>query len=249
VPLNRRFITLISGSKFSERRVAIFLEDGRLRGYIPDMNSFRRIICFLAVVLAAIFVIGCSSDHVHPVPPPQPTEEALLIPQDDMDIAWDETLEVLREHYFIPDRQDRREGLIVSEPDLSKMWFEFWRDDAVGRYDITESSVHSIQRIAVVNFVPQGKELHIRVEVTVQRKNQPQRQITTASGSFQVFRDQIPLVMTGRPAEKEDIVTWVDLGKDVRLSNYLLGRIEKRLPSAQVMYLENCAPTTRPSPE
>ncbi len=232
---------------FSDDRNAIFLEDRCLRGYIPDMKRFTQIICLMVLFSVMILVFGCQK-QVCKGPPPQPTQEALLIPGEDMDLAWDETLEVLREHYFIPDRQDRREGLIISDPDLSKQWFEFWRDDAIGCYDIAESSLQSIRRTAIVTFVPMGKEIQIRLEINVQRKNQPQRQITTASGSFQVFRDQIPLVATGQPMSRGDVVSWVDIGKDIRLSNYLLSRIERRLPHAQVMYIESCPVTaTQPS--
>jgi hypothetical protein len=200
------------------------------------MKNIARTFCLVVFVLAGWLNLGCQCRQ--PCGPAQQQSKALIIPQKEMDLAWDETLEVLREHYFVPDRQDRREGLILSYPELSRQWFEFWRDDSQGSFNVAESSVQSIRRIAVVNFVPDGDDIQIWVDVNVQRKNQPQRQITTASGAIQVFRDQVPLVITGRPAEGEEIETWVDLGKDTRQANYLLERIERRLPEALWMIVE-----------
>jgi len=169
---------------------------------------------------------GCQ----HPREPIQPSSRTLVINKSQIDIVWDETLDVLREHYFVPDRQDRRAGLIVSYPTVSKQWFEFWRDDAQGCYQVAESSLHNIRRSVEVKFVPAKDRYEIRMTVYIQRKSQPQRQITTSSGAFQIFRDNAPLYISGQSADRNEIVEWVNVGEDVRLANYLLGRLERRLP-------------------
>jgi hypothetical protein len=183
---------------------------------------------FLVFTVCVLMLAGCQK----PVPPTQPEPMSLVVQKDQYDLAWDETLDVLYEHNFVPDRQDRRAGLIVTFPTLSKQWFEFWRDDAQGSYDVWESSLHSIRRTVQVKFTPQGDRVSIQIAVNIQRKNQPQKQITTSSGTLQAFRDQVPLVDTGRAASREDIIDWIDLGKDVKLANYLLERIERRLPES-----------------
>jgi hypothetical protein len=185
---------------------------------------------FLIVFGIVLVFTGCQ----RPVPPPEPAPMTLVVQKGEYDLAWDETLDVLNEHYFIPDRQDRRDGLIITYPSLSKQWFKFWRDDAQGSYDVCESSMHSIRRIVRVKFIPQGERVEIQLTVTIQRKSQPQRQVTTSSGAFQVFRDRVPLVETGEAAQRSEIITWNDLGKDVRLANYLLEKIERRLPESQM---------------
>jgi hypothetical protein len=185
---------------------------------------------FLVVFGFMLVFTGCQ----RPVPPPQPAPMALVVEKGEYDLAWDETLDVLNEHYFIPDRQDRRDGLIVTYPTLSKQWFEFWRDDAQGSYDVSESSLQSIRRIVRVKFISEGERVQIQMAVTIQRKNQSQRQVTTSSGAFQVFRDRVPLVETGQAADRSDIVTWNDMGQDVKLANYLLERIERRLSDSQM---------------
>ncbi len=161
---------------------------------------------------------------------------ALVISADDYDSAWDEIVEVLREHYFIPDRQDRRTGIIITHPCVSQQWFEFWRDDARGWYQWAESSLHTIRRIAEIRFIPKGNDkIEIKVKVTVQRKNQPQRQATTASGAIQAFRQDVP-TYTGKPLKPSEMTEWTNLGEDVKLEEYLLAQIHKRLTEAQPVY-------------
>ncbi len=190
-------------------------------------------ICLIAASIAGLFS-GCSSSRDN-----RATSEpisALIIPADDYDSAWDEIVEVLREHYFIPDRQDRRTGIIVTLPSVSKQWFEFWRDDAIGFYQIAESSLHTIRRIVEVRFTPKGKNsIEIKIKVTVQRKNQPQRQATTASGAIQAFRENVP-TYSGKAMKTSQMAEWTDLGEDIKLEQYLLTQIYKRLQEAKPVY-------------
>jgi len=183
----------------------------------------------LMTVFTGIILAGCNQPH----PPVQPPPQALRIDKDLLDDAWDEALEVLREHYFIPDRQDRRAGLIVTYPTNSKQWFEFWRDDAQGGYEVAESSIHNVRRLVEVRFVPAGGQYEIRVCVRVQRKSQPPIQITDSAGTLLAFRDRAPL-MTGETPNRASIISWVGIGEDVKLANYLLRRIERRLPESDL---------------
>ncbi|MFA5864625.1 MAG: hypothetical protein WC975_08040 [Phycisphaerae bacterium] len=180
------------------------------------------------VIFIGLFIYGCQNPHA----PVQPASGAVVINKAEFDTAWEETIDVLREHYFVPDRQDRRAGLIVSYPALSRQWFEVWRDDVQGTYEKTESSIHSIRRTAQVKFVPVKEKYQIQISILLQRKSQPERQITTASGTILAFRDKAPLV-SGQNIPKSEAVTWTQVGEDVKLANYLLHRLERRLPESQ----------------
>jgi hypothetical protein len=178
-------------------------------------------------------MIGCQSPHQPPQPPPM----SLTVDKGDFDIAWDETVDVLREYNFVPDRQDRRAGIIVTLPTLSKQLFEFWRTDAQGNYDLWESSLHNIRRLVEVRFIPKNGKYEIRMIVRVERKHQPQRMVTTSSGVFQAFRESIP-TFQGEAGEKSQSITWETMGKDIRFSNYLLTRIQKRLYDSELEQVE-----------
>jgi hypothetical protein len=130
-----------------------------------DMNIIFRTrqldLCFLLicfVCISAILVcVGCSKSRYDSSS--KIGMEGLVIADDDYDAAWDEIVEVLREHYFIPDRQDRRTGIIITHPSVSQQWFEFWRDDTRGWYQWAESSLHTIRRIVEVRFIPKDNTM------------------------------------------------------------------------------------------
>jgi len=180
------------------------------------------------LLFISFFITGCQRPH----PPVQPIPGALVISQNDLDTAWDETLDVLREHYFTPDRQDRRTGVIISYPTLSKQWYEFWRDDAQGRYEVAESSIHSIRRMVEVKFVPVNNQYEIQICVTVQRKSMPERQLTDSAAVITAFREGTPLT-TGETQTRSRGSNWAVIGRDVKLANYLLHRLERRLPESE----------------
>jgi hypothetical protein len=188
----------------------------------------KKIALTTCVICIGLFIFGCQYPHA----PVQPASGALVINKSEFDTAWEETIDVLREHYFIPDSQNQRAGLIVSYPTLSRQWFEFWRDDSLGTYEKMESSIHSIRRTARVKFVPVKDKYQIQISIMVQRKAEPERQITSASGTILAFRDTAPL-MSGEKKPRAKTITWTQVGEDVKLANYLLHRLERRLPEAQ----------------
>ncbi len=204
-----------------------FFLEGSSRGVYH--SGMKRICIIFGLML---IVAGCQQAKIADkgVSP-----KGLLIASDDLDSAWDEIIDVLREHSFIPDRQDMRAGIIVTSPTVSKQWFEFWRDDAQGAYQWAESSMHTIRRIVTVRFTPvKDKKIRIDVSVKVQRKCLPQRQITSSSGVIRAFRENIP-TYTGETPKTSKVVSWVNLGGDKKLSCYLLKRIHQRLPQAEVI--------------
>ena len=125
-----------------------------LRGFRTRSRavSVRRHNCLAALGVlfagASCLVIGCHA----PAQPTGPTEIVLRVP--DYDAFMDASLSVLRFHEFPPDRVDRARGLIVSEPTTSAQWFEWWRADAPGGYQLLESSLHTIRRVVTVHVEP-----------------------------------------------------------------------------------------------
>lgn len=157
-------------------------------------------------------------------------KRSLVIAGDHVDQAWDEILDVLRDHNFEPDRQDHRAGIITTHPTVSQQWFEFWRADAPGLYQWCESSLHNIRRWVEVKFEhgSDAQQTVLTLTVHIERKAQPQRQVTTASGALQIYRDKVP-TYAGEQLSAKEAVRWVDVGTDSRLEQYLLQRMERRL--------------------
>ena len=100
------------------------------------------------LVLAALLVTGCQA----PLPPAAPT--ALIVRIPDYDAFLDDSLSLLRRYDFTPDYVDRDRGRIISQPSTSGQWFEFWRVDSQGTYQLVESSLHTLRRVVTVDVKP-----------------------------------------------------------------------------------------------
>lgn len=197
---------------------------------------FRTTSALLLAVLAAS-VCGCEA----PAPATTPTLAGLRI--SDRDAFFDSTQTLLRELDLPPARVDRETGVLATTPTTSGQWFEFWRADSRGGYQVLENSLHTIRRTVTVALArPEGgkaggDEYQLSVEVQKERYSAPERQVTTASGALAIYNERLPTEEGLRGAASRG-AHWVPLGRDVRLEEYLLDRIIERAARA---------PATQPS--
>ncbi len=182
----------------------------------------------LAILGVAVLLVGCQA----PGQPTGPTETVLRIP--DYEAFFDASLSVLRFYDFPPDRVDRTRGLVVSRPTTSGQWFEWWRVDSPGAYQLAESSLHTLRRIVTVNVEPAAGSTesegtyNVRVQVDKSRYSTPERQITTTSGALAIYSEQVPTVEGLRgPASRG--AQWVPLGRDPLLESFLLAKLSTAL--------------------
>lgn len=184
---------------------------------------------FLA--LCAFFAAGCA-------PPPRvigPTDAILRIP--DYEEFIDETLSVMRRADFPPAQVDRVRGVTVSRPSTGGQWWEFWRDDVHGGYQILEASIATVRRVVTIRVEPQpavGEPNEYRVNVVVEkaRFSSPERQVTTASAALRIFSERLP-TDEGVRVTRTRGAHWVPLGRDGLLEVALLQRLA-RLPGVQL---------------
>ena len=136
-----------------------------------------------AMLLAILVGSGCPPTHTEPIIDMRPKTEAAR----QFEARWQASLKVLRSYRFKIDRQDRRSGLIKSEPMMARYLFEFWRSDASSAYELLEGTMHTIYVIASVNVTrvhPDGDDYTLDVVVNRVRSNQVEAQDT---GSTLVF--------------------------------------------------------------
>jgi len=189
------------------------------------MRVIARIRLFLG---AAFFLAGCHA----PPSPDGPTEMVLRIP--DRDAFLDATLTLLRERDFPPAQVGRADGIVVAGPSTGQQWFEFWRRDSLGGYQLFESSIHTIRRTVTVQMDPTdavrlGAEYRLSVRVDKERHSAPERQVTTASGALAIYSERLPTA-EGLLAAKTEGEHWVPLGRDLPFELYLLDKIASVLP-------------------
>lgn len=166
---------------------------------------------------------GC---HAPPTPT-GPTVMVLRIP--DRDVLINETLTLLREQDFAPQWVDRQAGRVVTRPSTGQQWFEFWRGDSIGPYQLFESSIHTVRRIVNVEIDPAdvgtpGEDFRVSVRVEKERYSAPERQVTTASGALAIYSERLPTT-EGLMASKARGEHWVPLGRDLLLERHLLDKI------------------------
>jgi hypothetical protein len=176
-----------------------------------------------AAVLGAALIAGCHE----PVAPTEPTSARVDAPNEaEFDRLWEAALTVLRKHYFSPARRDRRAGVITTHPTTAENFFEFWRDDTVGSFEKAEANLHTIRKYVTLRLSKTDNPgmYGLQVEVQSERLDQPERQITSASAALRAFSAGLPTT-EGQPTAPE---TWVPLGRDAKLEQYLLGKILTR---------------------
>jgi hypothetical protein len=70
----------------------------------------------------------------------------------DFTTLFDAAEQVTRDYWFRIDRRDYRAGLLLSQPMVSKQWFEPWRKDAGTVHDVEENSLGPIRRTVYFQF-------------------------------------------------------------------------------------------------
>jgi len=141
----------------------------------------------LAATLATVAasVTGCPS-HTTPFAP----EPELAAAQRNFNALWDASLAALRKYRFQVARQDRRNGVIETEPMVSRHATEVWRREAWAPGAAAESTIQTIYRKAIVRVVPVepgSAEYRADVTVRVSRSDDRAPQITSTSQAYSLF--------------------------------------------------------------
>ena len=176
-------------------------------------------------MLLTAMLVGCAEQR-------KPRWQAIAVEQASFDHVWTVCLASLQDRGLSVDRQDRRFGLIVSEPVVGKQFFEFWRNDAVSSDDTLTSSLHTVRRIVSIHVVSQGPmQFEVRVEAQAQRVSIPADQLDNTAEAFEMIRAHgVPAAPSrGDYTRPQAEPIWVDIGREHALEQYILEDITRRL--------------------
>ena len=186
----------------------------------------------------AALLAGCRA----PVEPTAPSlaRETVADP-DQFETLWQATDKTLRRYALEPDRQDRTEGVIVTRPETSAAWFEFWRPQPTPAFAASsnrrtaavyawwEANLQTIRRQAKVIIQPTtAPEYQIAVEVERYRYSLGERQIDNPAAAMRLFGNLAPTEVTGRRQRQAESSRWLPLGRDGELEQAILTDILKR---------------------
>jgi len=152
---------------------------------------------------------------------------------EEFDRVWQAAQETLRQHHFVLDRVDHREGLVTTLPESSQHFFEFWRHDVNTARDFWESVLNPIRRWVEVTITADGESDGHVVAVVVhkERLSAPDRQFNSTGAAYQYFGERLPST-TGIERVTHEHDRWLELGRDPAMEDYLVRRIIDR---AQLM--------------
>ena len=132
--------------------------------------------------------------------------------------------------HFTIEKADPKTGPIRSHPLSGAQFFEFWRKDSVGSFNKKEANFHSIQRMAMLQVSKKGEDTCIECEVTTQRLNLPEYEVSNSARAYAMFTESSASLQRIKLKEEQQAgVAWLDMGKDGALAAKITERIETKI--------------------
>ena len=184
---------------------------------------------YFTLLIAAVMLpfIGCA-EFSHTTVPPEPICLQNVENSQAMEVAEN----VLRNMHFVIEKYDTDVGFIRSKPLRGAQFFEFWRSDNVDPASSAQANIHSIQRIAVLNFVTQPEGLCVDCDVAVRRLSIPDKGIVSESYAAGMYtHGDKSLQKLTLSTEQKEKMAWVDLGSDAALETKIIELIQQRIQS------------------
>lgn len=199
------------------------------------------------ILLTAVLSSGCMMGRQHPAAT-QPATAAdskttlqpywldqpgiVHVTARSFDALWNACREAAIADGFLIDRTDYREGLLTTQPLVSKSVFELWRNDVVSGHELAESTFGSLRRTVhfTIRRLPDGR-YQVTPKVLVERYSAVERRITSVAQYADVFSIRLMDVNRETEATGELIPAeyWYSIGRDHTLEKQLADSIRFRL--------------------
>ena len=190
-------------------------------------------VAFIGISLLALgAVTGCAGPAV---------DNPIAVGSDEYHRVIDASVEVLRDMRFEVDRRSHRFGVVTTEPRIAPSMSEVWHPDNSTWGQMVESTLNYQRRKVRVTLEPaevlpsadeaaadDPRQYMMRVEVVVERKQTPERQLTTAAFASLDFHENRAAgheILTERGLESE---FWRPIGRDPHLEQRLVLAILER---------------------
>jgi hypothetical protein len=182
----------------------------------------KQVIIWTLVTLVS-FLAGCTEKQMA-------APEPKCLSSVDINSAMKSSELVLIGMNFVIDKQDTTLHIMTTKPQSGSQFFELWRRDNVGKYNIAQSNLHSIQRTVELGFNEIQGQVCIVCTVKRERLSIPEKQIDSAGQAYSLFTtgNQSMQSLTLNE-EQEKMMEWIDIGRDSRLEKAILDRIDKKI--------------------
>jgi hypothetical protein len=159
----------------------------------------------------------------------QPNVASVSYP--DFEKLWNACSDTLIFDQFEIDRQDRRFGVMMTFPLISKQFFEVWRSDAGDAHEVALDSLQTIRRTVRFDFARDEAGSYVAYpKVLLEQLSHPERRITAEAQFSQAFAatNELP----SRVTEEGAVVPnryWYSIGRDGAMEKQLARAILQRL--------------------
>jgi hypothetical protein len=208
------------------------------------MNVRPSVLLPSVLLLAGAWLTGCAS---HPPAPPPPQDPSTGDPaywlarppsatadSEDFASLWRACRRAAIASSFTIDRVDFRGGLMTTLPQVSRQFFEFWRNDVATPRDVIESSLDTIRR--TVHFEVRKRDdgrFEAAPKVVVERFSLAERRITTVARFAEIFTVEQTEGNRARDRYGGDLpdMYWYATGRDTALEKRLADSVRHDLRS------------------
>ena len=151
---------------------------------------------------------------------------SVTVSYNDFNVLWETCERLSRDWFFNIEIRDFREGILATEPTISKQMWELWRKDAGGFGDTREATIASIRRTIRFQFTREsGGGYSVAPKVLVERR---------AMLDVKDRTDSVTL---------ESSAYWYALRRDTKMELKLAESIRERLRKASPAIAEKPAQT------
>lgn len=182
---------------------------------------------FLWILLLAA---GCASSHRAAVSD-APATVAVTVQADDFDALWAAAEDSARDLHFKPDLQDRRRGVLITEPLVGAQPMELlYRRELSTAEDVAASALGTYRRIVRFDVAEGDSGFVLTPTVQVQKYSLAERRVTDPLFYEDFFRrgDE-----RGTPESDRGVYLpyryWYDVGTDPALERRLADMVRRRL--------------------
>jgi hypothetical protein len=189
------------------------------------LPSFRAPSCASWLMVSALLLGGCAAKPV------REDVSAPIVASNDFEKLWAVSADVAEELKFDLDRQDRRNGIITTEPMISSQFFEPWRQELSTSYDVAESSLATVRRTLKINIerLPSGT-FRATPTVVIERQSLAEKRITNAAAYRGIYgRDRSFGTRERDRGVELPRNYWYEIGRDTQLETYVAKRIEAKV--------------------
>jgi hypothetical protein len=153
------------------------------------------------------------------------------IPATDFYKLWYACRTEAHDRLFLIDREDFREGVLTTQPMVSKQFTEIWRTDAVTIHGIAESTLATVRRTVRFQLSKDKNGGYVaEPKVLVERFVSSERRLTAIDEYHQAFTGPRPTDdVYVDPGAKLPTDYWYAIGRDTALERDLAASIQHRL--------------------